>query len=150
MNYWLMKTEPDVFSIEDLIKKGQSPWDGVRGFAARKHMREMKLGDKVLFYHSSCKPKGIAGLAVVAREAYPDASSWNPDSPYFDPKSRADNPYWVCVDLVYEKTFKKFLTLESLKLEKSIQGLILFKEHRLSVQPVGEKEFEIICRLGDS
>lgn len=148
MNYWLMKTEPEVFGIEDLKKKKREPWTGVRGFAARNHMRAMKLGDRVLFYHSSAKPSGVAGLAKVVKEAYPDHTSWDPKSEYFDKKSTEEKPLWFMVDVGYESTFKNYLSLDSLKKEKPLKNMILFKEGRLSVQPVSKEEFDWLCKLG--
>jgi len=146
--YWLMKSEPDSFGIEHLKKQGTGPWDGVRNFSARNFMRAMKLGDQVLFYHSSAKPSGAAGLAEVVREAYHDHTSWDPKNHHFDPKSTPERPLWSMVDVRYVGTFKHFLPLEELKKIPELSGMVLFNRGRLSVQPVEEKHFKLIVKLG--
>lgn len=149
MHYWLMKSEPDVFGIEDLKKKGHSPWDGVRNYQARNFMRDMKVGDLVLFYHSSCQPPGVAGLARVTRESYPDPSSWDKKSAYFDPRSRPDKPLWFMVDVEYVETFPHFVPLDQLKADGSLSGIrVTQRGSRLSVQPVEQKHFGRIQALG--
>ncbi len=148
MRHWLMKTEPDAFSIADLKAKGTAPWDGVRNYQARNHMRDMAVGDRVLFYHSSANPSGIAGLATVARTAYPDPSSWDPKSHYFDPAASPENPRWSMVDVTYVRTFKNFLSLEQLKGIPELSGMILLQRSRLSVQPVEKEHYELITKLG--
>ena len=103
--YWLMKTEPDTFSIDDLARVGTEPWSGVRNYQARNHMRDMKVGDLAFFYHSSCPEPGIAGIAEVSAQAYPDATQFDRKSPYYDPKSLREAPRWVNVDVKFvEKT----------------------------------------------
>ena len=148
MQYWLMKTEPDVFGIDTLKQKQVAPWDGVRNFQARNHMRAMQGGDKVLFYHSSAEPSGVAGLAEIARTAYPDYTSWDPKSHYFDPKSKPEKPLWDMVDVRYVKTFKNFLPLGELKLIPALADMVLFQRSRLSVQPVEKKHYDLIVKLG--
>lgn len=149
MKYWLMKSEPETFGIDDLRNKKVAPWDGVRNYQARNHMRAMKIGDRVLFYHSNAKPSGVAGLATVAKAAYPDHTSWDPKNPHFDPASTPGKPRWDMVDVRYEKTFERFLSLEDLRAVPELGGMLLFTHSRLSVQPVAEKHFRIIAALGD-
>lgn len=146
-NYWLMKSEPAVFSFDDLKARPGSTdhWEGVRNYQARNYMRQMKKGDLVLFYHSNCKTPGIVGLAEVVREAYPDHTSWDPSSRYFDPKSTPVNPRWFMVDVRWKKAFAKVVTLPQLR---SVPGLsnmkVLQKGQRLSVMPVTREEFEAV------
>jgi predicted RNA-binding protein with PUA-like domain len=149
--YWLMKSEPDAFSIQDLQSRpGQREhWDGVRNYQARNHMRDlMSVGDEVLFYHSSCTPAGIVGLASIVAAGYPDPSALNPESKYFDPKATPDKNPWVMVDVKFKREFKTMLTLETMR---SIPGLeamqLLRKGMRLSVQPVTPEEFAIIMKV---
>jgi predicted RNA-binding protein with PUA-like domain len=148
MQYWLMKTEPDVFSIDTLKQKKVAPWDGVRNYQARNHMRAMQVGDQVLFYHSSADPSGVAGLAEIARTAYPDHTSWDPKSDYFDPKSTPEKPLWDMVDVRYVKTLKNFLPLGELKQISALADMVLFQRSRLSVQPVEKKHYDLIVKLG--
>ena len=150
--YWLMKSEPHVFSIDDLAKsEGQTTfWDGVRNYQARNTMRdEMKKGDLVLFYHSNAKPPGIAGIAKVAREGYPDHTAFDPQDKHFDPKSKKSEPTWYMVDIKLVKKFKEELTLPDLKSNEKLDGMVLLqKGSRLSVQPVSEQHFRLIEKLG--
>ncbi len=153
MKYWLMKTEPDVFSIDDLKNHPQktSPWEGVRNYQARNFMRdEMKKGDKVLIYHSNCKPPGVAGIAEVCKESYPDHFAWDKKSKYYDAKCDPQNPRWFMVDVKFKKMFKSTVSLSELKEVKALESmLILRKGNRLSITPVTKKEFEIIEKMGD-
>ncbi len=145
--YWLMKSEPDVFSIQDLEKKNKpESWDGVRNYQARNFMRDdMKKGDLVLFYHSSCEVPGVAGIAEVTKEAYPDPTSWDKKSQYYDPKSSKENPRWFMVEVSWKQTFKQVISLQSIKENKKLKDMRLVqKGNRLSIMPVTEKEFEII------
>lgn len=146
-----MKSEPDVFSIEDLKKKKSEHWDGVRNYQARNYMRdEMKRGDKVLFYHSNCKPPGIAGIAKVVKESYPDHTAWDKKSPYYDAKSNAENPRWFMVDIAFVKKFKNYLSLHELKnIQKLSEFKLLQKGNRLSVFPIEKAEFEYLQELGE-
>ena len=150
--YWLMKSEPDVFSIDDLAlcPKQTEPWDGVRNYQARNFMRDdMKKGDLVLFYHSNCKPPGIAGMAEVATEGYPDPTAFDPKSKYCDPKSDPKNPRWILVDVKFKKKFKNYISLDDLKTHKSLKEMkVLQKGNRLSITPVAKEEFEYIKKLG--
>ncbi|MFZ9520779.1 MAG: EVE domain-containing protein [Silvanigrellaceae bacterium] len=147
-----MKTEPDVFSIEDLVKRpGQTElWDGVRNYQARNFMmNDMKVGDLVLFYHSNAEPSGVAGVAEVVKPAQPDPSSWNSESEYFDPKSTPENPRWFCVTVGRPRPFSRFVTLDELKQHSALKDMmVLRKGQRLSIQPVQPSEFEFVVSLG--
>lgn len=147
MNYWLMKSEPDVFSIQDLKKK-KTAWDGVRNYQARNYMRDqMRVGDLVLFYHSNAEPPGIAGVAKVSRESHPDPTQFDKTSEYFDPKSKPENPTWMMVEVEFVEDFP-LLPLDRLKAEKSLAALPLVqKGTRLSVMPVGKKEWDRVMEL---
>lgn len=152
MKYWLMKTEPAVFALSDLMqaKNQESPWEGVRNYQARNFMRdEMKTGDKVLFYHSSCEIPGIVGIAVISRPAEDDLSALNPKSTYFDPKATKENPRWVQVWVKFEKKFNTILALEMIKKHKMLNEMFVAKRgQRLSIQPVTQEHYEICCHLG--
>ncbi len=149
MNYWLMKTEPDVFSFDDLKKKKTEPWTGVRNYQARNFMRdEMKLGDKILFYHSSCDIPGIAGIASVASAPYPDPTQFDKKSEYFDPKATKESPRWFLVDVKFEKDLKRLLPLEEIRQEPKLKDMrLLQKGNRLSILPVTSQEFEILLKI---
>ncbi|MDD0853214.1 EVE domain-containing protein [Halobacteriovorax sp. GB3] len=151
MNYWLMKSEPDTFSIDDLKQRPKSTehWDGVRNYQARNFMRdEMKKGDLVLFYHSSCKVPGVAGIAKIVKEAYPDHTAFDKNSNYYDPKSSEENPRWFMVDVKFEKKFKKVVTLKELKTFEELKEMkLLQKGSRLSIMPVTKEEFDFIQGL---
>ena len=149
--YWLVKSEPDSFSFDDLLASPNrtTGWDGVRNYQARNFMRDdMKVGDLVLFYHSSTDPAAIVGIAEVVREAYPDNTAFDRKDPHFDPMSKPDAPTWMMVDLRAREAFAKPVTLAELRNVKGLEKMVLLqKGSRLSVQPVSEKEFEIVCRL---
>jgi predicted RNA-binding protein with PUA-like domain len=151
MKYWLVKTEPESYSIDDLAaeKTKCTSWDGVRNYQARNFMRdEMQVGDRVLFYHSNAKPPAVVGVAKVVREAYPDPTAWDEDDSHYDPKSSPENPRWVMVDLEFEQKFAKSLSLETLRKVKSLQKMELLRTgSRLSVQPVRKSEFDAILKL---
>lgn len=147
--YWLMKSEPNGFGIDDLSRVGREPWDGVRNYRARNFMREMALGDWVLFYHSNAKPPGVTGLAKVCQVAYPDHTQFDPESRYFDPKSTADNPRWDMVDVEFVEKFKSFVPLDALKLDLELEGMwVIRRGMRLSVQPVEQRHFKRVMKLG--
>jgi predicted RNA-binding protein with PUA-like domain len=149
MNYWLMKSEPDVFSIDDLQKKGTSLWDGVRNYQARNFMTQsMKVGDTVLFYHSNANPSGVVGLAKVHAPAEPDPSQFDKKSEYYDPKATPEKPRWFCITVKFDQKFKKEVALDEIKKTKSLKNMILVNRSRLSVQPVLETEFKTICKMG--
>ena len=153
MGYWLMKSEPDTFGIDDLAARpGQTePWDGVRNYQARNMMRdEMRVGDPVLFYHSNCDQPGIVGIAEVAREAYPDHTAFDPDAKYYDPKSDPQNPRWFMVDLRYVRHLRRNITLAELKTyaDSALEGLPLVRRgNRLSIMPVTPSQWEFILGL---
>lgn len=148
--YWLMKSEPDEYSIMDLKRDRKAAWFGVRNYQARNYMRDaMQIGDAVLFYHSSCPEPGVAGLARVASRPYPDATQFDPRSPYFDPKATMENPRWMLVDVRFVKQFKRVVTLSELRQVQSLRDLILLRPgNRLSITPVTRPEFEEIVSLG--
>lgn len=152
MKYWLMKSEPDVFSFADLKKrpKKTEPWNGVRNYQARNFMRdEMSPGDLILFYHSSCPIPGVAGIAKVASQAYPDSTQFDPESEYFDPKATLENPRWYLVDVVFEQDLDSHVALEEIRQHKKLEEMRLLKPgNRLSILPVTREEFEYIKKLG--
>ena len=148
--FWLMKSEPDVYPLAQLKKDKTSLWDGVRNYQARNFMmKDMKIGDSVLFYHSNAKPPGVAGLAKITQAAQPDPSQFNKKSPYFDPKSTKEKPRWSCVEVGYVETFRQFVNLEQLKEKKGLEEMLVTKRgQRLSIQPVTKKEFQLVCKMG--
>lgn len=150
-NYWLMKTEPDEFSIDDLEKsvKQTTSWFGVRNYQARNFMRDnMKLKDLALFYHSSCKLVGVAGIAEIVKEAYPDPYAFDPKSDYFDPKSKPSAPTWLTVDVKLVKKFNRVITLQEIRDNKKLVNMrLLQKGNRLSVFPIEKYEFDLICKM---
>lgn len=148
--YWLMKSEPDVFSIDQLKKEKTSLWDGVRNYQARNFMmKDMKVGDQVLFYHSNAKPPGVAGVAKISKEAVADPTQFNKKSEYYDEKASKDNPRWFCVEVAFNKKFKTFVALDELKTKKGLEAMMVTKKgQRLSIQPVTKKEFDIVCKMG--
>ncbi len=151
MNYWLMKSEPDVFGIDHLIAMPNKTehWDGVRNYQARNMMRDqMKKGDLVFFYHSNCKEPGIVGIAKVVKEGYPDHTAFDPESKYYDPKSDPDNPRWYMVDIQHKRKLKRTITLQELKQHPQLEGMpLLRKGNRLSVMPVKKKHWDYILGL---
>lgn len=148
MQYWLLKSEPSVFSIEDLEKAKNKTtfWDGVRNYQARNFMRDsMKKGDQAFFYHSNANPPAIAGVVEIVKEGYPDHTAFDKKDEHFDPKSKKENPTWYMVDIKHLKTFKQALSLEELKEMPELKNMVLLqKGSRLSVQPVSKKEWEAI------
>lgn len=149
--FWLMKSEPDEFSIDDLIncKNGTVHWDGIRNYQARNFMRdEMKVGDGVFFYHSRAKPLAVVGTMNVASEPYPDPTQFNPDSKYFDPKSTKDHPRWMLVDVQFTARFDPPVTRERIKETPGLEDMMLIKRgSRLSIQPVTKQEWKIVHEL---
>lgn len=140
--YWLMKSEPGAFSIDDLEEVGTEPWDGVRNYEARNFMRdEMEVGDGVLFYHSNVRPPVIAGSMKVASEPYPDPTQFDPDSKYFDPDSSEEDPTWKLVDVAFVQKFDNPVTRDALKEEPALQDMVLLKRFRLSITPLREAEW---------
>lgn len=149
MTYWLMKSEPDVFSIDDLARVQVEPWDGIRNYQARNMLRDqMQLGDQVFFYHSNCDVPGIVGIAEICRTAYPDLSALNPESKYFDPKATPENPRWVCVDVKFVRKLPQTISLQRLKTCKALSGWTLIaKGNRLSVMPVSAPQWDAILAM---
>ena len=147
--YWLMKSEPDVFSIQDLRLRpgGVGGWDGVRNYQARNFMREMAVGDGVLFYHSNADPPGVAGLAEVAKTAYPDPTQFDPKDGHHEPRATRENPVWYQVDVRFVRAFARLLPLDELRKAPALAGMALFKRSRLSVQPVTPAEWKEISAL---
>ena len=151
MDYWLMKSEPDEFSIDDLEQRpGQSePWDGVRNYQARNMLRdEMKPGDQVLFYHSSCETPGVAGIAEIVSEGYPDPTAFDPEDKHYDPKSDPDNPRWFLVDVKFVRKLKRVIPLTELKAQSKLEDMQLLRRgNRLSIMPVTKREWDHILGM---
>ena len=151
MNYWLFKSEPDAFSIDDLeAMNGQTDhWDGIRNYQARNLMRdEIKKGDMGFFYHSSCKVPGIVGVVEVVENAYPDHTAWDPESSYYDPKSSEENPRWVMVDVKFKQKYAEVIPLQQLRDVKKLDGMVLLqKGSRLSIQPVTRSQWTVITKM---
>lgn len=149
--YWMMKSEPDAFSIDDLARVGTEPWNGVRNYQARNFMRDgMQVGDGVMFYHSNCKVPGIAGLARVASHAYPDITQFDPKSHYFDPKATPETPRWFLVDVAFERKFKHGITLEEIRQHADALGegfALTARGSRLSVFPVTTAQWKLLLGL---
>lgn len=148
MAYWLLKSEPGSYSIDDLEREGVASWDGVRNYAARNNLMAMKLGDVGFFYHSNADPSGVVGICEVVREAYPDHTQFDPESKYFDPRSTPDTPRWLMPDVRFVRKFPRMVPLPEIRQTPGLQDMQLVKFGRLSVQAVTEKEWEIVCDLG--
>jgi len=147
-NYWLMKSEPDVYSIDDLKKEKSAYWDGVRNFKARNNMREMKLGDGVFFYHSNADPKAIVGIARVCKEVYPDFTQFDKKNKYYDRRATEEKPYWFMVDVEFVEKLGTPWSLEMLREVPELEEMALLKRgQRLSVQSVTPDEWKKICKL---
>ena len=148
MNHWLMKSEPDEFSIDDLKTRKSEPWSGVRNYQARNHLRAMRKGDLVFFYHSSCEVPGVVGIAEVATEAHPDPTQFDPKSDYFDAASKRDEPRWSLVDVKFKRKLKRTITLTELKGRKELGDFALTRTgNRLSVLPVSKAQWDFILAL---
>lgn len=155
-HYWLLKTEADAFSIDDLARIKKEPWSGVRNFVARNNLRAMTVGDLCFIYHTG-NEKAVVGLGKVASKPYPDPTQFDPPaprlrrtgkkSPYFDPKSNKEKPLWTLVDIAFVEKFKNAVTLSEMKIDPALSGMILLCVPRLSVQPVSEKHFNHIVEL---
>ncbi len=145
--FWLMKSEPDVYSIDDLARDGSTSWEGVRNYKARNNMRDMRVGDEVLFYHSNAKPPGVAGIARVCKEAYPDHFAFDRKAKYFDAKSDPDNPRWFMVDIEFVAKADEVLGLPDIKADAKLADMELVRYGRLSVQSVKKAEFERVKKL---
>lgn len=151
MNYWLMKSEPSTFSIDDLIDKPEQTehWDGVRNYQARNMMRDdMKIGDRVFFYHSNCDVPGIVGIMEVVKESYPDFTAFDPDDPHFDPKSNPNDPRWFMVNVKFVRKFSRTISLQELKDKEELTELALVRRgNRLSIMPITEQQWNFILDL---
>ena len=151
MQYWLMKSEPDTFGIDDLAArpKATEHWDGVRNYQARNMMRDqMNVGDQVLFYHSACKTPGVAGIAELVREGYPDFTARDPESKYYDPKASEDNPRWYMVDVRFVRKLERLIPLSELKANPQLEDMPLLKRgNRLSIMPVDPQHWQQILAM---
>jgi predicted RNA-binding protein with PUA-like domain len=149
MNHWLIKSEPDVFSIDDLARVGREPWSGVRNYQARNYMwKDMKPGDLALFYHSNAKPPGIAGIARVVGSPYPDPTQFDPKSEYHDPKATEEKPRWFLVDFEFVGKFQEMLTLEAIKADTLLSEMMICQRGtRLSITPVDPLHYKRACKL---
>lgn len=147
--HWLMKSEPDVFSIGDLAGKGRALWDGVRNYQARNFMmKDMRVGDEILFYHSSCEVPGVAGRARVASTPQPDPTQFDKKSPYFEPRAKRNAPVWYCVEVEFVSQLPKVIPLTLIKGTSSLKDLLLIRPgQRLSIQPLSEDQFRRILQL---
>jgi predicted RNA-binding protein with PUA-like domain len=146
---WLLKSEPEVYSIDDLQRDGQTTWEGVRNYQARNFLRdEAHPGDRVLYYHSNADPPGVAGLATVARAGYPDPTARDAASDYFDPKASDQDPRWYMIDVAFAEKFLAVVSLDALRQAPGLEKMLVINKSRLSVQPVTDEEYEIVVRLG--
>lgn len=148
VKYWLMKSEPESYSIDDLERDGREPWDGIRNYQARNFMREMAPGDLIIFYHSSAKPPGAAGIGRIGSEAYPDPTQFDEENKHYDPKSSKDDPRWSLVDVEFVEKFAEEIPLHVLKQDPALEGMrVTQKGSRLSVQPVEKKHFKRVLKM---
>ena len=146
---WLMKSEPGVFSIDDLRRDGRTGWEGVRNYQARNFLRDdARPGDRVLFYHSNADPPGVAGLARIARAGDPDPTARDPRSEYFDPRASDEDPRWYTVQVEFVEAFPALVPLDALRATPGLEKMLVINKSRLSVQPVTDEEYEIVVRLG--
>ena len=154
MQYWLMKSEPDEFSIDDLAAAPDQTahWDGCRNYQVRNMMRDqMQVGDRALFYHSNTKPPGVAGIMEVAREGYPDHTAFDPNDPHYDPKSDPDKPRWYMVDVRFLARMNRYVPLSELKARPELADMkILQRGNRLSITPITRKEWNTILKMGET
>lgn len=149
MNFWLFKSEPSVYSIDDLKRDKSTPWEGVRNYQARNFLRDtVKNGDLVLFYHSNAEPPGVAGIGKIVKEGYVDHFAFDPKSKYFDEKSKKDNPAWYLVDVGFVQKFDELVALPTLKATPGLEEMMVTKRGaRLSIQPVTKQEWDIVLKL---
>jgi predicted RNA-binding protein with PUA-like domain len=146
---WLMKCEPAAYTIDDLKRDSTTTWEGVRNYQARNFMRDMKLGDRVLFYASNADPSGVTGIAEISKEAFPDPFALKKGHAYYDEKATKEDPIWVSVELRFVEKFDEVVPLDALKKTKGLEEMVVTKKgSRLSIQPVTEREFEIVEKLG--
>lgn len=151
-HYWLLKSEPSVYSIDDLARDTETHWDGIRNYQARNFMRDtMQVGDKVIFYHSNAGPPAAVGVAEVCRSAYPDFTAWDPSDPHYDPKTDQKNPTWVMVDIRFIQKFSRSVSLGLIKEAPDLAGIMVAQRGaRLSIQPLSLAHFDVLCQLGMS
>ena len=151
MQYWLMKTEPTTFSVDDLAKcpGKRDHWDGIRNYQVRNMIRDdMRQGDLAFMYYSSCKEPGIVAIMEIVKEAYPDDTAFNPEEHYYDPKSDPDNPRWFMVDVKLKRKLKSYISLELLKQQKALQDMrLLAKGNRLSIMPLTKKQWDYVLAM---
>lgn len=149
MQYWLIKSEPTAYSIDDLKRDKRTAWEGVRNYQARNFMKDMRPGDLALFYHSSSAPAGAFGVAKIVAAAHPDASQFNAKDSHFDPKATKERPIWFCPDVAFVEKFKRPVELGAIKAHRALRGIMVAQTgSRLSVQPVSKEHFDIIRGLG--
>ena len=148
MKYWLLKSEPDVFSLDDLKAMKTDRWDGVRNYQARNNLTAMKCGDLGLFYHSRTTPPHVAGICRVSKEAYPDPTAFDPMEKYYDPKSDPEKPRWFCPEVTYLCHLPNTVSLPEIREESRLAEMVLVNNTRLSVQPVTEAQFRRVCKMG--
>jgi predicted RNA-binding protein with PUA-like domain len=150
--YWLMKSEPTCYSIDDLKRDKTTYWDGVRNYQARNFMRDqMKVGDGVLFYHSNANPPGVAGIAKITKIAYPDFTAWDEQDQHYDPKSSPQKPIWFMVNMGFVKKFKEVISLEIIKNTPPLEGIMVARKgSRLSIQPLSQQHFQYIQKMASS
>lgn len=147
MAYWLLKSEPNTFSIDDLARVDVEHWDGVRNWTARNNLRAMQVGEQCFFYHSVVDPTGVAGICEVAREAYPDHTQFDPASKYHDPKATPEKPRWYMPDVRFVRKFDRIVTLKEMRATPGLEDMVLLRQGRLSVQPVTDQEWKIVLAL---
>lgn len=149
MAYWLLKTEPESYSIDHLEREGIGTWDGVRNYSARNHLRAMRVGERAFFYHSSCAVPGVAGICEVVEAASPDPSQFDPASKYFDPKATPERPRWDAPKVKLVERFGRVVPLAEIRETPALAGMVLVQRSRLSVQPVGDSEWAVICGMAE-
>lgn len=147
MAYWLLKSEPDVYSIDDLKKDGTTTWDGVRNYQARNFQMQMEVGELAFFYHSRSTPPAVAGLCRISKKAFPDSTALDPKAKYYDPKSDPEKPRWFNVEVEYFCHLPREVSLSEIRGEESLENMVLVNNSRLSVQPVTAQEYRVICEL---
>jgi len=152
MNYWLMKSEGDCYSIDDLKRDKKTAWTGVRNYMARNYMvRDMAVDDQILFYHSSSEPTGVYGIAKVSTSAHVDETQFDKDDDHYDPKATREKPIWQCVDVAFVRKLTEPISLHRMRLDPALSGMVVLqKGSRLSIQPVSEKHFAHVCKMASS
>ncbi len=149
-HYWLLKTEPETYSIDDLARDQRTCWDGVRNYQARNYLRdEMKIGDLVLIHHSNADPPGVAGVAEVVKSAYPDHTALDRKNDHYDPRATKENPIWMMVDVEFVEKFHQVVTMDAMMQARGLDGMLVLKRgQRLSVMPVEPRHFELVSSMG--